>query len=176
MAAGQAIHGLPAHQIARLGLGYVPEDWRIFTDLTVLQNLEVGRQRRATGRTANPAPALDARGSVRAIPQPPQDAPPPWRGQRRRAADAERGAHTLMGQPLLVLLDEPRGAWPRSSSRRWRAHPAGQGPGVDPLSEQTRCQPRPRPTAPMRWKGQHHCNEAPWLSWRAMGAAGVSGV
>ena len=41
---GRAIHGLPAHQIARLGLGYVPEDRRIFTDLTVLQNLEVGRQ------------------------------------------------------------------------------------------------------------------------------------
>lgn len=33
------------HQIARLGLGYVPEDRRIFTELTVLENLEVGRQK-----------------------------------------------------------------------------------------------------------------------------------
>ena len=32
------------HEIARLGLGYVPEDRRIFTDLTVAENLEVGRQ------------------------------------------------------------------------------------------------------------------------------------
>src|SRR6185369_17729305 len=32
------------HRIARLGLGYVPEERRIFTDLTVMENLEVGRQ------------------------------------------------------------------------------------------------------------------------------------
>src|SRR5215510_4108460 len=32
------------YQVARLGLGYVPEDRRIFTDLTVAENLEVGRQ------------------------------------------------------------------------------------------------------------------------------------
>ena len=41
---GARIDALPAHRIARLGLGYVPEDRRIFTDLTVLENLEVGRQ------------------------------------------------------------------------------------------------------------------------------------
>ena len=35
---------LPSHQIARLGLGYVPEDRRIFTDLTVIENLLVGWQ------------------------------------------------------------------------------------------------------------------------------------
>ena len=35
---------LPPYRIARLGLGFVPEDRRIFTDLTVLENLEVGRQ------------------------------------------------------------------------------------------------------------------------------------
>ena len=53
---GQAIHGLPAHQIARLGLGYVPEDRRIFTDLTVLQNLEVGRQAPRHWPDGQPAP------------------------------------------------------------------------------------------------------------------------
>ena len=53
---GQAIHGLPAHQIARLGLGYVPEDRRIFTDLTVLQNLEVGRQPPRHWPGGEPAP------------------------------------------------------------------------------------------------------------------------
>ena len=41
---GRRIDGRPPHEIARLGLGYVPEERRIFTDLTVAENLEVGRQ------------------------------------------------------------------------------------------------------------------------------------
>ncbi|NNC01109.1 ATP-binding cassette domain-containing protein, partial [Corallococcus exiguus] len=44
---GRSLVGLPTYQIARIGLGYVPEDRRIFTDLTVYENLEVGRR---TGR------------------------------------------------------------------------------------------------------------------------------
>ena len=36
--------GTPAFRIARGGLGYVPEDRRIFTDLTVYENLEIGRR------------------------------------------------------------------------------------------------------------------------------------
>src|SRR5207237_4527233 len=42
--AGQRIERLPPYRIARLGLGYVPEDRRIFTELTVAENLEVGHQ------------------------------------------------------------------------------------------------------------------------------------
>src|SRR5690606_21692634 len=42
---GIDITARPPHDIARAGLGYVPEDRRIFTDLTVMENLEVGRQR-----------------------------------------------------------------------------------------------------------------------------------
>src|SRR5687768_3849914 len=41
---GNRLQNLEPHEIARLGLGYVPEDRRIFTDLTVAENLEVGRQ------------------------------------------------------------------------------------------------------------------------------------
>ena len=41
---GVDISNRPSHQIASLGLGFVPEDRRIFTDLTVMENLEVGRQ------------------------------------------------------------------------------------------------------------------------------------
>ena len=41
--AGDEIGGRAPHHIARLGLGYVPEERRIFTDLTVAENLEVGR-------------------------------------------------------------------------------------------------------------------------------------
>src|SRR5581483_8335395 len=42
--AGREIAGLAPFRIARLGLGYVPEERRIFTDLTVFENLEVGRR------------------------------------------------------------------------------------------------------------------------------------
>ena len=41
---GKDISKANSHEVARLGLGYVPEDRRIFTDLTVMENLEVGRQ------------------------------------------------------------------------------------------------------------------------------------
>ena len=41
---GREIAGWEPHRIARLGLGYVPEDRRVFTDLTVMENLMVGRQ------------------------------------------------------------------------------------------------------------------------------------
>ena len=42
--AGQEIAGWEPHRIARAGLGYVPEERRIFADLTVMKNLEVGRR------------------------------------------------------------------------------------------------------------------------------------
>ena len=47
---GARIDRLPPYRIARLGLGYVPEERRIFTELSVMENLEVGRQARALAR------------------------------------------------------------------------------------------------------------------------------
>src|SRR5438045_5732481 len=41
---GRNVSSEPTHAIVRGGLGYVPEERRIFTDLTVEENLEVGRQ------------------------------------------------------------------------------------------------------------------------------------
>src|SRR5207244_5320290 len=41
---GQEVAGLPSFRIARLGLGFVPEDRRIFRNLTVHENLEVARR------------------------------------------------------------------------------------------------------------------------------------
>src|SRR3954469_23595549 len=41
---GEDVSRLRAYEIARRGLGFVPEDRRIFADLTVLENLDVGRQ------------------------------------------------------------------------------------------------------------------------------------
>ncbi len=46
---GRRIERLPPYRIARLGLGYVPEERRIFTDLSVTENLEVGRQAARAG-------------------------------------------------------------------------------------------------------------------------------
>ena len=43
--AGQPVTGLPAHKLARLGIGYVPEDRRIFRLLTVAENLRTGLDR-----------------------------------------------------------------------------------------------------------------------------------
>jgi branched-chain amino acid transport system ATP-binding protein len=98
---GADITGLPPFRIARLGLGYVPEDRRIFTDLTVFENLEVGR-RDARGRTAWTPDRLFA-------------VFPNLAEMRNRRASAMSGgeqqmltiARTLMGNPDAVLLDEP---------------------------------------------------------------------
>jgi len=95
------ITGLPPYRITRLGLGYVPEDRRIFTDLTVFENLEVGR-RAARGRAAWTPERLFA-------------VFPNLAEMRNRRASAMSGgeqqmltiARTLMGNPDAVLLDEP---------------------------------------------------------------------
>lgn len=99
---GRRIDGLEPFEVARLGLGYVPEDRRIFTDLTVAENLEVGRR-------------------------PSRPGVPPWTmervfalfpnlaGMRERPGSRMSGgeqkmlaiARTLMGNPAAILLDEP---------------------------------------------------------------------
>lgn len=100
--AGQAIEHWPAHRIARAGLGWVPEDRRIFTDLSVQENLELARQ---PAREGLPAWTLEALFELF----------PNLADMRGRSAAHMSGgeqqmltvARTLMGNPRLVLLDEP---------------------------------------------------------------------
>ena len=131
--AGQRIDRLPSNRIGRLGIGYVPEDRRIFSDLTVDENLEVGRQK-------------------------PRDGAPHWTKERLfalfpnlaemrnrpggRMSGGEQQmltiARTLMGNPRLLLLDEPsEGLAPRIVEQMADAilHLKGEGLTVV-LSEQ----------------------------------------
>ncbi len=49
---GTDIGALPAHEIPRQGIGYVPQGRRLFSELTVAQNLEIGLMTRRTGNAA----------------------------------------------------------------------------------------------------------------------------
>ena len=46
---GDRIDGLPAHEVPRLGVGYVPQGRRLFSDLTVAENIEIGLMTRGRG-------------------------------------------------------------------------------------------------------------------------------
>ena len=105
--AGHDISRLAPHAVARLGLGYVPEDRRIFTELTVLENLEVGRQparRWPDGSLASdwtPERLLALFPNLAAMPRRP--------GGQMSGGEQQMltVARTLMGNPYMVLLDEP---------------------------------------------------------------------
>jgi branched-chain amino acid transport system ATP-binding protein len=99
---GQQVSKLAPHKICRAGLGYVPEERRIFTSLTVDENLSVGQQ--------SPRPG-HAPWTVERI----FDLFPNLARMRNRPGGQMSGgeqqmltiARTLMGNPLLLLLDEP---------------------------------------------------------------------
>jgi branched-chain amino acid transport system ATP-binding protein len=101
---GRDITGLASYRVARLGLGYVPEERRIFTDLTVYENLEVGAKAAVVGASRQPWTAERLFAIFPNLAE--------MRG--RRASQMSGGeqqmltiARTLMGNPEAVLLDEP---------------------------------------------------------------------
>ncbi|HEX2891654.1 ABC transporter ATP-binding protein [Vineibacter terrae] len=99
---GARIDGLAPYRIARLGLGFVPEDRRIFTDLSVMENLEVGRQKPRPGApTWTPARLFELFPNLGRM----KDRP----GGRMSGGEQQMLtiARTLMGNPRCVLLDEP---------------------------------------------------------------------
>ena len=99
---GQPIHPLPSYKICSLGLGYVPEDRRIFTGLTILENLEVGRR-----------PPRE--GFERWTPERLFELFPNLGNMKNRLGGQISGgeqqmlaiARTLMGNPEMIILDEP---------------------------------------------------------------------
>ncbi len=99
---GQPIQALPSYAIARLGVGYVPEDRRIFTELSVLENLDVGRQPARTG-----APVWTPERLFELFPNLGEMRDRP--GGRMSGGEQQMLtiARTLMGNPTLILLDEP---------------------------------------------------------------------
>ena len=104
---GQDIARREPHDIARLGLGYVPEERRIFTDLSVMDNLEVGRQRPRRWPDGTAAPEWTPEKLFTLFPN--LGEMPQRPGGRMSGGEQQMltVARTLMGQPLLVLLDEP---------------------------------------------------------------------
>ena len=92
----------PTHKVARAGLGYVPEERRIFADLSVMENLEVGRQPHRQGY-----PDWTVEHMFELFPNLAER-----RGNRgKQLSGGEQQmltiARTLMGNPKLLLLDEP---------------------------------------------------------------------
>jgi branched-chain amino acid transport system ATP-binding protein len=130
---GRRIERLPPYRIARLGLGYVPEDRRIFTELTVMENLSVGLQPTRPG-----APSWTEDKLFGLFPN--------LAAMRERPGGRMSGgeqqmltiARTLMGNPRCVLLDEPsEGLAPIIVEQMARSIRALKGEGLSVLlSEQ----------------------------------------
>src|SRR5258705_834457 len=100
---GEPIHGRRTHEIARLGLGWAPEDSGIFPDLTVAENIEIATWTRPGGRPA--AERIDLAYSV---------FPVLHRDRARKGPEMSGGARkmpsiarTLALDPEMLLLDEP---------------------------------------------------------------------
>ena len=96
------IGALEPYQIARRGLGFVPEDRRVFSELSVLQNLEVGKQAPRNGVQAwTPQRLFKLFPNLGEMPHRPGGS---MSGGEQQMLTVAR---TLMGNPLLLMLDEP---------------------------------------------------------------------
>ncbi len=96
------ITGIPVHHVAKLGIGFVPEDRRIFPELTVWENLDIGRRPAMDGADGwSEEQVFELFPDLKDI-------------QERKGGVLSGGqqqmltiARSLMGNPKLLLLDEP---------------------------------------------------------------------
>jgi branched-chain amino acid transport system ATP-binding protein len=104
---GRDVSALRPFEIARLGVGFVPEDRRIFSDLTVDENLDTGRQPPRSFAEGMPAPVWTPEMLFKLFPNLAEMRHRP--GGRMSGGEQQMLtiARTLMGNPLIVLLDEP---------------------------------------------------------------------
>ena len=102
---GQSIAGLTPHEIAQRGLGYVPEDRRIFTDLTVAESLEVGRL--PSRQNVSDAPRWSVERVCELFPKLREMLTRPGGQMSGGEQQMLTIARTLMGNPKAILLDEP---------------------------------------------------------------------
>ncbi len=95
------------YRIARLGLGFVPEDRRVFGDLSVMENLDVGRQPARRWPDGRAVPAWTHERLFALFPNLGEMRDRP--GARMSGGEQQMltVARTLMGNPFVVLLDEP---------------------------------------------------------------------
>ena len=98
---GETVSGLTPHEINRRGVGFVPEDRRIFPELTVWENLDIGTRSSGEGEDWDLQKVFELFPDLEGI-------------QDRKGGYLSGGqqqmltiARTLMGNPELLLLDEP---------------------------------------------------------------------
>src|ERR1700745_3264761 len=112
--AGKPVTGLPAHKLARLGIGYVPEDRRIFRLLTVMENLRTGLDRHGVPEDRKQSMLAEV-----------YEYFPVLAERRNQAGGTLSGgeqqmlaiARAMMLEPKIILLDEPtEGVMPRMVS------------------------------------------------------------
>jgi branched-chain amino acid transport system ATP-binding protein len=103
--AGESIVNLPPHMIARMGLGYVPEERRIFTSLTVAENLAVGRI--PSRANVSDAPRWSIERVCELFPKLSEMLDRPGGQMSGGEQQMLTIARTLMGNPRAILLDEP---------------------------------------------------------------------
>jgi branched-chain amino acid transport system ATP-binding protein len=104
---GQEISRHEPYEIARLGLGFTPEDRRIFSDLTVMENLDVGRQAPRALPDGRAAPVWTPEKLFKLFPnlsEMPHRLGGSMSGGEQQMLSVAR---TLMGNPTMILLDEP---------------------------------------------------------------------
>jgi branched-chain amino acid transport system ATP-binding protein len=108
---GRPISDLPPHRLARLGIGYVPEERRIFRQLSVVENLRTGLDRRGLDNARKEALLAEAYKYFPVLAE-----------RRRQPGGTLSGgeqqmlaiARAMMLEPKIILLDEPtEGLMPR---------------------------------------------------------------